>query len=71
MIDLFNNIGIQISYSIESSSQLEHYYGRIEHFIFFWEVFMSETLGLFLVIGFPLILCICIWLFGKFSVEAE
>ena len=39
MIDLFNNIGIQISYSIESSSQLEHYYGRIEYFIFFWEVF--------------------------------
>ena len=32
---------------------------------------MSETLGLFLVIGFPLSLVICIWAFGRFSAEPK
>ena len=32
---------------------------------------MSETLGLFLVIGFPLVLAICIWAFGRFSAEPK
>ncbi|CAI8300388.1 MAG: Uncharacterised protein [Alphaproteobacteria bacterium UBA4588] len=32
---------------------------------------MSETLGLFLVIGFPLCLVISIWAFGRFSPEPK
>ena len=32
---------------------------------------MDPTIGLFLVIGFPLILCILIWAFGRVSVEPE
>ncbi len=32
---------------------------------------MSHTIGLCLVIGFPLLLCIFIWLFGKYSVEVD
>ena len=32
---------------------------------------MNETLGLVLVIGFPLVLVIAIWAFGKVSVEPE
>ncbi len=32
---------------------------------------MNETLGLALVIGFPLVLWLCIWAFGKVSVEPK
>ena len=32
---------------------------------------MDPTIGLFLVIGFPLILCVAIWAFGRASVEPE
>jgi len=32
---------------------------------------MDPTIGLFLVIGFPLVLCIAIWAFGRSSVEPE
>ena len=32
---------------------------------------MNETFGLILVIGFPLILVVGIWAFGKLSVEPE
>ena len=32
---------------------------------------MNETVGLILVIGFPLVLVIAIWAFGKTSVEPE
>ena len=32
---------------------------------------MNETLGIALVIGFPLVLVIAIWAFGKTSVEPE
>jgi hypothetical protein len=33
--------------------------------------FMDPTIGLFLVIGFPTLLCIGIWAFGKFSKDPE
>jgi hypothetical protein len=33
--------------------------------------FMDPTIGLFLVIGFPTLLCFGIWAFGKFSQEPE
>ena len=33
--------------------------------------FMDPTIGLLLVIGFPLILCIAIWAFGRSSIEPE
>ena len=32
---------------------------------------MDPTIGLFLVIGFPLILCIAMWAFGRTSAEPE
>lgn len=32
---------------------------------------MDPTVGLFLVIGFPTLLAIGIWAFGKFSKEPE
>ena len=32
---------------------------------------MNETLGLALVIGFPLVLWLSIWAFGKVSVEPK
>ena len=32
---------------------------------------MDPTIGLFLVIGFPLILCIAIWAFGHASIKPE
>ena len=32
---------------------------------------MNETLGVALVIGFPLVLVIAIWAFGKISVEPK
>jgi len=33
--------------------------------------FMDPTIGLFLVIGFPTLLCVGIWAFGKFSQEPK
>lgn len=32
---------------------------------------MNETMGLILVIGFPIVLVIGIWAFGKLSVEPD
>ena len=32
---------------------------------------MNETFGLVLVIGFPIVLAIAIWAFGKLSVEPD
>jgi len=32
---------------------------------------MDPTIGLLLVIGFPLMLCIAIWAFGRSSIEPE
>ena len=32
---------------------------------------MDPTIGLFLVIGFPLFLCIAIWAFGRASIKPE
>ena len=38
---------------------------------FLGDKFMDPTFGLFLVIGFPTLLCMSIWAFGKFSQEPE
>ena len=32
---------------------------------------MNPTIGLILVIGFPLVLCTLLWVFGKVSVRPE
>lgn len=32
---------------------------------------MNETIGLILVIGFPLALCLTLWVFGKVSVRPD
>ena len=32
---------------------------------------MNANIGVLLVIGFPLALLACLWLFGKFSVRPE
>lgn len=32
---------------------------------------MNETIGLILVIGFPLMLCLALWVFGKVSVRPD
>lgn len=32
---------------------------------------MNETIGLILVIGFPLVLCLTLWVFGKVSVRPD
>ena len=35
------------------------------------EISMDATVGLILVIGFPLALCITLWAFGKASVRPD
>ena len=32
---------------------------------------MNANIGLFLVIGFPLALCLALWVFGKVSVRPD
>ena len=55
---------------ISSCAACEGGYNRVSHFRFGGKI-MDANVGLILVIGFPLALCLALWVFGKVSVRPD
>ena len=70
-----NHIGLELVSALSYHNNIGQACGDARHkFIEYYLTgnnFMDPTIGLLLVIGFPMILCIAIWAFGRSSIEPE